>query len=980
MNVAQFIAKWEKTELKESSAAHEHFLDLCRVFEHATPAAADPTGESFTFERGATKHGGGDGWADVWKRGFFGWEYKGKRKDLDAAYDQLLQYKEALENPPLLVVCDMDRIVVHTNFTGTKGELHDIPLSQLDTPRNLEIVRAVFHHPAKLKPGTTSEAITTEAARTIAEIAWALRQRGIDPEPVAHYLDRIVFCLFAEDVGLLPDQLFTRLLEKTRTDPPKFARYVEDLFAAMADGGDFLLQDIRHFNGNLFVPGPILELTPEEIESLYAAARLDWSAVDPSIFGTLFERGMDPAKRSQLGAHYTSRDDIETLVDPVVMQPLLREWRETRDLVENLLATGKKKPTGNEKLPSGARLKKAQNEAQTFLRRFHQRLAQVKVLDPACGSGNFLYVVLQKLKDLEKEVLIYGMDRGFTAFIPLVGPWQLYGIEINRYAFELAQMTVWIGYLQWTRNNGFGHPNDPVLRSMDNFECKDAILDLSDPENPQEPEWPRVDFIVGNPPFLGSRFMRRELGDDYCVQLYRLYQKRMGGRPDLVCYWFEKARHSIEMGRCQRAGLVATQGIRGGTNRRTLRRILKTGSIFFGESDRNWVLDGATVHISMIGFDLGTEVHKVLDGRRVAAINSNLTSGIDITSARNLRASNGLALQGGIKRGSFDWPDSQGLDLLDAGGNPHGQPNSDVLLPYTNAADITGRDQNTWIIHFGSQYGQDAASRYFAPFELVRRHVLPERARARQEEARETWWLHWRSRPRLSEVLKLLPRYIVTPRVSQHRIFTWLSSPRYPDNAIVVFCRADDYFFGVLHSRIHEFWTRAQGTQLRERESGFRYTHTTCFESFAFPWSPGQEPEGDPRVVAIAEAARELNELRETWLNPPEWTKEEVLEFPGSLDGPWQRYLHDPDERGIGTVRYPRIVPRDDEYAAKLKKRTLTHLYNERPTWLDLAHRKLDEAVFTAYGWEPGMKDKDLLEKLLALNLERAEQEAQVAG
>ena len=529
MNVAQFIVKWEKTELKESSAAHEHFLDLCRVFEHPWPVEADPKGEWFMFERGATKHGGGDGWADVWKRGFFGWEYKGKKKDLDAAYDQLLQYKEALENPPLLVVCDMDRIVVHTNFTGTKGEVYDIPLSEPDTPRHLEIVREVFHDPAKLEPGTTSEAITTEAARTIGEIAWALRQRGLDPEPVAHYLDRIVFCLFAEDVGLLPGLLFTRLLEKTRTDPPKFARYVEDLFAAMAKGGDFLLHDIRRFNGNLFLPGPILELTADEIESLYAAARLDWSAVDPSIFGTLFERGMDPGKRSQLGAHYTSREDIETLVEPVVMQPLRREWQEIRDLVESLLATGKKKPKGNEKQPSGARLKKARTEVQMLLRRFHQRLAQVKVLDPACGSGNFLYVVLQKLKDLEKEVIVYGMERGFTAFIPLVGPWQLYGIEINRYAFELAQMTVWIGYLQWTRNNGFGHPDDPVLRPMDNFECKDAILDFDDSGNLKEPEWPKVDFVVGNPPFLGGKLLRRELGDDYVERLFRLWDNRVAG-------------------------------------------------------------------------------------------------------------------------------------------------------------------------------------------------------------------------------------------------------------------------------------------------------------------------------------------------------------------------------------------------------------------------------------------------------------------
>ena len=183
---------------------------------------------------------------------------------------------------------------------------------------------------------------------------------------------------------------------------------------------------------------------------------------------------------------------------------------------------------------------------------------------------------------------------------------------------------------------------------------------------------------------------------------------------------------------------------------------------------------------------------------------------------------------------------------------------------------------------------------------------------------------------------------------------------------------AEDVSLGVLHSRIHEVWARRQGTQLRERESGFRYTPTTCFETFPFPWPPGKELQDDPRVEAIAEVARELDRLRNTWLNPPEWTREEVLEFPGSADGPWARYVHDPDERGIGTVRYPRLVPKDAECAANLKARTLTNLYNQRPTWLALAHEKLDAAVFAAYGWDPAMTDDQLLESLLALNLERA--------
>jgi len=221
MNAAEFIAKWSRVELTERSAAQQHFLDLCDLLEHPKPAAADPTGESFTFEKGAAKHGGGDGWADVWKKGFFGWEYKGKHKDLDAAYDQLLLYREDLENPPLLVVCDMERIVVRTNFTATPAQQFEIPLADLGAPRNLEILRAVFHDPDKLKPGVTSKSVTTEAARRVAEVAQAMRERKLDPQNVARFLDRVVFCLFAEDTGLLPDKLFSQIVEKSGRDPKR---------------------------------------------------------------------------------------------------------------------------------------------------------------------------------------------------------------------------------------------------------------------------------------------------------------------------------------------------------------------------------------------------------------------------------------------------------------------------------------------------------------------------------------------------------------------------------------------------------------------------------------------------------------------------------------------------------------------------------------------------------------------------------------
>lgn len=967
MNVHEFVQKWSQSSLTERSAAHQHFLDLCEVVGHPKPTDVDLTGDNFTFEKGAAKYGGGSGWADVWKRGFFGWEYKRRHADLAAAYDQLLRYREALENPPLLVACDMDRIVVHTNFTGRPAIVHTIPLRELAKPENLEIVRAVFHDPDKLKPGTTREGITQEAASRIGDIAKTMRARSLDPHEVAQFLDRVVFALFAEDVNLLPDKIFTRLLKNSDDKPEVFARLVRELFNSMAHGGFWGVEVIRHFNGNLFTTGPVLTPTREELKEIRKAAKLDWSAIDPSVFGTLFERGMDPDKRSQLGAHYTSREDIETLVEPVVMQPLRREWNEVRRVVENLLATGKKDPTDKDraKVPTeglqGGVLRKARLESDLILRRFWERLGRVHVLDPACGSGNFLYVTLQKLKDLEKEVILWAMSQGFPAFIPHVGPWQLHGIEINPYAFELAQMSVWIGYLQWIRHNGFGEPEDPVLRPMDTFECKDAILDLSDPENPREPEWPKVDFIVGNPPFLGGKKMRTELGNDYVDRIFQLWNGRVPAEADLCCYWFEKARKQIEDGLCRRAGLLATQGIRGGANREVLINIKTTGDIFFAESDRPWILAGANVHVSMAGFDDGQEVKKILDGREVVSINSNLTTHSDLTLAGTLMSNRGVAFQGPVKVGSFEITEELARRFT-LSPNPHGKPNSDVLLLLVNGADITKRPKLFWIIDFG-ELDILTASHYEEPFRHVEHEVKPMRLENPDRQRREFWWRLGRSGSDWKNASVRLSRVVFTPRVSKHRLFAWVQGTTLPDSAVVGFARDDDYFWGTVHSRLHELWALRLGTRLETRP---RYTPTTCFETFPFP-HPTPEQQS-----TIATAAKELDGLRNRWLNPPEWTREEVLEFPGSADGPWARYVHDPDERGIGTVRYPRVVPRDEDAAEKLKERTLTKLYNQRPTWLDLAHRKLDEAVFAAYGWDPGLSDQEILERLLALNLERA--------
>lgn len=568
-------------------------------------------------------------------------------------------------------------------------------------------------------------------------------------------------------------------------------------------------------------------------------------------------------------------------------------------------------------------------------------------------------MTLQKLKNLEKEVIVFALDHGFSAFIPLVGPWQFYGIEINPYAYELAQMTLWIGYLQWVRANGWGTRDDPILRPMDTFVCEDAIIDMTSPEVPKHTEWPAAEFIVGNPPFLGGKKMREALGDAYVDGLRRSYKGKLPPFSDLCCYWFEKARESIERGRTKRVGLLAMQSIRGGANRAVLSRIKQTGDIFFAVSDRKWVLEGANVHVSLIGFDDGSETVRELDGRTVRSIETTLVANQDLSVAQRLTANAAVSFIGIQPSGSFEIPEAEVAGYLQSY-SVLGEPCSSVLRPFWRAVDVVRRWEKFWVVDF-TQMSFEKAAAFERPFELLKGRV-PAQRKAKHFIG-YPFWKFWRPRGELLEELRNLSRYLVTPRVAKHRVFVWLRAEDLPDCQLVAFARADDYFFGVLQSRSHEVWARVHGTQVRERESGFRYTPTTCFETFPFPKAT------DFQRDVISAAAKALDEMRSRWLNSPELTHEEMLEFPGMANGPWGRYVEAPDSHGVGTVRYPRLAPRDEECAKHLKKRTLTTLYNEKPTWLTTAHRRLDLAVFAAYDWDPDLPDELLLGRLLALNM-----------
>jgi hypothetical protein len=949
----QFVQKWANTTLGERQSYQLHFIDVCALVGHAPPdgSGLDDRGNLFAFEYGAKKTGGGQGFADVFYEKHFGIEYKGinKHKTLDDAYTQLQQYRENLLNPPLLVVCDIANWEIHTNFTNTAPKKYTFSHRDILEPQTRRLLHNLFFAPDLLRPDRDTVQVTQEAAASFRLIVDNMRTEWqADPDRIARFLTKLVFCLFAEDVGLLPTGakgergIFSEIVEQTRHRPDDFRRYMGELFDRMANGGTLMYRDIPYFNGTLFDNVDVERLSISALNELDKASHLDWSAVEPAIFGTLFERSLDPSKRSQLGAHYTSRNDILLIVEPVLMQPLRREWDAIRAEAAPIRAEFEAATTPRVR-------QNRLNDLSRLRERMLHRLRTVKVLDPACGSGNFLYVSLQLLMDMEKAVITDPLWADLPLAFPEVHPRQLYGIEINPIAHGLASIVAWIGYIQWRENNGYRAWTTPILEPLgDNIVQMDAIMQYDADGKPFEPEWPAADVIVGNPPFLGDKKMRSELGDRYVDDLRRLYGNRLPGGVDFVTYWFEKGRAFLETRSHLRIGLLTTNSIRGGANREVLDRIKRSGDLFMAWSDRPWILDGAQVRVSLIGFDSGIENEKTLDGISSANINSDLTNQTDITVAKRLLENADINYIGTQKNGPFEISHDLAMEMLQSE-NEANVNNADVLRPWANGQDVTDRRRGLWIIDFGLYMPFEIAAQYKKPFEYLREHAYEARQDNRRASYRDWWWIHAEPRPAMRKKLESLSRYIATPTVAKHRVFIWVEATLMPDKQLAVFARDDDYFFGVLHSRLHEVWSLRMGTSLEDRP---RYTPTTTFETFPFPWPPGKEDTGSPAYAAISAAAKALHEERDAWLNPP----------------------------GISEAR--------------LKKRTLTNLYNallafrgtaERQVKiepdagdfaprLDALHDALDRAVCDAYGWPHDiLQDEEaMLSRLLALNLERA--------
>jgi hypothetical protein len=1029
MNFTDFYAKWgtggTAASLNERQGAQPHFMDLCALLGVPTPGSSD----NYLFEQGTLLLGEARGYADVFKRDCFAWENKAPGRDLDKALKQLLGYSHALSNPPLLVVCDRLTIRIHTQFTGHPSEKHEIQIRDLDKPEKLAILRRVWLDPAWFRPKKTTRDITEAAAKSFATLAEGLRRRSALPsddaltvqkraDQVAHFLTQCLFCFFAEDVGLLPDFIFKKMIN-AKLDVPtnsgmlpteKLAGGLATLFKAMCTGDLFGSHDIVRFNGNLFKTVHVPPLSIMDITELKNAAELNWSAIDVSIFGTLFERGLDPKKRSQLGAHYTDPATIARIIDPVIRRPLLQKWELLRQEIRRIMALSKVKNDKHYKLGKAA-----------FVQ-WLEDLRAYRILDPACGSGNFLFLGLKVLKDIEHQSHLEAAEIGLDRETDLVtGPHNMLGLELNEYAAELARVTVWIGELQWRLTHGYEFKTNPVLEPLDCIECRDALLQFT-PE-PVEATWPKASVVVGNPPFLGDKKMRSELGGAYTETLRKVYAGRVPGGADLVTYWFEKGRTALEKHGLGAAGLVSTNSIRGGKNRAVLDAICKTSRIYEAWSDEGWVNDGAAVHVSLIAFGHADQ-EAILDGIEVPAISSDLRSQNDAgastgnSSVSSLVENSNVSFQGAVLIGDFEIPHETATEWLNLP-NPHGLPNSDVLRPISNGKDINSRGRGLWVVDFNRKTQSDACL-YEKPFEHALRYVKPVRDTNPRKVRREKWWIHGEHGGGWRFATTPIDRYIATSQVSKHRFFVWLPVVMWPHQTVITFARSDDATFGILHSRFHELWSLRMGTSLEDRP---RYTPTTCFETFPFPagltpldtasqqtrrlasgavvpvLSVRPEPvEGSlkastssartgevetrasgvaarmggdstrtgevaPAVVeAIAEAAHKLSTLRDNWLNPPDWTQRlpEVVPL------------------GMTTSPYPdRIVPKAG-HEKELSERTLTKLYNARLTkhfWLDTAHKTLDQCVATAYGWTDytaEMPDEVILQRLLALNVERS--------
>jgi hypothetical protein len=997
------MTRWAENRLSERASLQPFILELCAALGVAAPGPDDAERYQFEFPVQVTDRDGKatTNFIDCWKAGHFALEGKATGDDipdenrLRKAFGQVRNYVAHVfgDAPPFLMVLDVPRhLIVWDRFSGRYGDFaagRRINLATLHMrPEDIALLCDIFEQPRERDPNARAQAVTKEIAAKLAELAAALEHRGGDQERVARFLMRCVFSCFAEDVGLLPKGLFERTLTTAREGggPNEVAESLTLLWKTMDAGGRFGAEKVQRFNGHFFKTAEALPLEPREVDLLIEAAHFDWSHVEPSIFGTLLVRALDPEERHRLGAEYTPREYIERLVEPTVVEPIRERWTAVQAAVLQMNPIADDPTTKKSKAQRNAEAR-VRDAAVAELLTFHKWLRNLSFLDPACGSGNFLYVTMAAVKRIELEVLneIERLSGGQAGLVlDEVHPRQFHGIEIKMWAREIAELTLWIGYHQfWRETHGGRTPPTPILEDTGTLECRDAVLlwdaivhrpekDRPDPTrrinnpvtgelvpdpnarlpyyeyvNARPADWPKADFVVGNPPYIGTKRMRAALGDGY-VEALRSAWSSLPASVDFVMYWWARAASLVAEGNVIRAGLITTNSIAQGQNRRVITAARGNGAnVIWCAPDHPWEgsveAAAVTVALTVLSRDAAgaTLVAVRPDGkssltRRASRLNDDLTIGPDVASAvaSRLVANDGLAAFGFALHGAgFILTEEEARSILATGSKY-----SNVVRKYRGGQDLTDRPRARWVIDFGYMEEYEARS-YPLAFDIVRDRVKPERDANARATIRDYWWRFGWPRRELREALVGLPQYIATTETAKFRTFTLLNADIAPDHMIVVIASESLFVLGVLASAFHFVWSLGAGGDLGGNTP--RYNKSLCFDPFPFP-----VPREDSRA-AIETVSGRLMRHREAAL------------------------AH--DSRVTTTAMY-NVVEKLRSGDALSKRERETHELAACGVLKDL-HDELDTLVAAAYGWPWPMKREEILERLVALHGERVEEE-----
>ncbi len=851
------------------------FLDrFFRAFGHQGALEAGATYEE-RVQKGSKR--GKTGFADlVWKPRLL-IEMKKRGEDLSKHYAQAWDYWSRLvpDRPKYVILCNFDQFWLYDFNTQLDTPVDTIPLQQLPEREGA----FTFMHSATQRPvfRNNQVEVTEKAAERMAALMLELKGRGINELVAQRFVLQCVMAMFAEDRRLLPRDLFISCVQDCLSGANSYD-VLGGLFREMNQPGITpagRYQGVDYFNGGLFSVIHPIELTRQELEYLDVSARQDWSKVRPAIFGSLFEGTIDKIQRHAHGIHFTSETDIMKIVRPTIS----RYWEERVETATTI-----------------AELSTLQLELQSY-----------RVLDPACGSGNFLYIAYQELKRVEKLLLDKLAERrksSVTMSLGLVTPQQFYGIDSNPFAVELARVTLMIGRKVAIDNFGLTEPSLPLDTLDQNIVCQDALFT----------QWPKADAIVGNPPFLGGKKLRSELGDEYTEKIYQAFPE-VKGQPDFCVFWFRKA--AGHLGEGQRGGLVGTNSISQNVSRKASLEFIesKGGFIHDAISTQKWSGD-AVVHVSIVNWANLRPKQCFLDNFEVESISSALKSEISVTTAQKLIANKSVSFESCQLAGKgFIIPEEEAKRWI-----AEDPKNKNVLKPMIDGKSLVNPvEKLNWVIDF-NDISIEEASEYEQPSRKVKEKVKPERDRNQRDARRVNWWKYGEKRPGMRKALDGLSCYFAVPKISKFVMFMPVSIAILPCEANMVVAADDFYILGILTSKLHRLWVKAQSSTLK---GDTRYTNTTCFETFPFPQNPGIQ-----LVEQIRATTQELHQYRTQQMEAKQW--------------------------GITTL--------------------YNKFFNEPTSQLYKLHAKLDQQVMQAYGFKPG---DDILEKLLELNLELAETENQ---